>query len=112
MLTFTAGGIGFTDHRAVTPAGNQLICKLIGPLNDPPVTAVKLTVPELPCATATELDAALSVSVGCISVTPPPSQSLTSNAPSTDPRPVARLYSPLAVNPVTPGTLLFPDGVA
>ena len=36
----------------------------------------------------------------------------TSTAPSTDPSPVARLYSPpLAVNPVTPGTLLFPDGV-
>ena len=40
-------------------------------------------------------------------------QPFTSNAPSTDPSPVARLYSaPSAVNPATPGTLLFPDGVA
>jgi hypothetical protein len=36
----------------------------------------------------------------------------TSSAPSTEPNPVARLYVPLlAVNPVTPGTLLFPVGV-
>jgi hypothetical protein len=40
-------------------------------------------------------------------------QLFTSNAPSTDPNPVARLYGPpLAVNPVTPGTVLFPEGVA
>jgi hypothetical protein len=38
---------------------------------------------------------------------------LTSIPPSTDPNPVARLYAdPLAVKPVTPGTLLLPDGVA
>ena len=43
----------------------------------------------------------------------PPPHTRTSTAPSTDPSPVARLYSPpLAVNPVTPGTLLFPEGVA
>jgi hypothetical protein len=96
--------------------GSPPTCKLIGPLNDPPVTTLKFTVPEAPCATTTELDAAVSVSVGgCIPVTPPAPapQLLTSTAPSTDPSPVARLYSPpLAVNPVTPGTLLFPDGVA
>jgi hypothetical protein len=40
-------------------------------------------------------------------------QSFTSAAPSTEPSPVARLYvPPLAVNPATPGTLLFPEGVA
>jgi hypothetical protein len=39
-------------------------------------------------------------------------QSFTSTAPSTDPSPVPRLYvPPLAVNPVTPGTLLLPEGV-
>lgn len=39
-------------------------------------------------------------------------QSFTSITPSTDPRPVARLYvPPLAVYPVTPETLLFPEGV-
>jgi hypothetical protein len=39
-------------------------------------------------------------------------QPLTSNAPSTDPRPVARLYvAPSALNPSTPGTVLLPDGV-
>jgi len=39
--------------------------------------------------------------------------SFTSAAPSTDPSPVARLYvPPLAVNPATPGTPLFPEGVA
>ena len=39
-------------------------------------------------------------------------QSFTSSAPFTEPRPVARLYAaPVAVNPLTPGTLLFPEGV-
>ena len=39
-------------------------------------------------------------------------QPLTSSAASTDPRPVARLYvAPSALNPPTPGTALFPDGV-
>src|SRR5580692_2723476 len=48
-----------------------------------------------------------------LDVVAPAPHSLTSTAPSTDPSPVARLYSPpLAVNPVTPGTLLFPEGVA
>jgi hypothetical protein len=43
----------------------------------------------------------------------PPPHADTSNEPSTDPRPVARLYgAPLAVNPFTPGTLLLPEGVA
>src|SRR5580698_8373003 len=48
-----------------------------------------------------------------LEVVAPAPHSLTSTAPSTDPRPVARLYSPpLAANPVTPGTLLLPEGVA
>jgi hypothetical protein len=39
--------------------------------------------------------------------------SATSKDPSRDPRPVARLYAaPLAVKPLTPGTLLLPEGVA
>ena len=116
VLTHEAGVTGFADQPAVTPAGSPLTAKRMFPLNDPPVPIVRLTVPEAPCATTIELDAAVSVSVGgCIPVTPPAPapQLLTSTAPSTDPSPVARLYSPpLAVNPVTPGTLLFPDGVA
>ena len=47
------------------------------------------------------------------SATLPEFHSLTSTAPSTEPSPVARLYAaPPAVNPVTPGTLLFPNCVA
>jgi len=39
-------------------------------------------------------------------------QLLTSNAASTDPRPVAMLYvAPVAGYPATPGTLLSPEGV-
>ena len=61
-LTLEAGAIGF--HPTVTPAGSPLTEKLMLPLKDPPVPAVKLTVPEPPCTAAAELDAAVSVSVG------------------------------------------------
>ena len=68
-LTLEAGAIGFIDHHAVTPAGNPVIEKVIFPLKTPPVAAVKLTVPEPPCAMATVLDAAVNVSVGaCVTV--------------------------------------------
>jgi hypothetical protein len=63
-LTLEAATSGFADHAAVTPAGSPLTEKLMAPLNDPPVAAVKLTVPEPPSTTVTELDAAVSVSVG------------------------------------------------
>jgi hypothetical protein len=63
-LTLEAGAIGFADHPTVTPAGSPLTEKLMLPLKDPPVPAVKLTVPEPPCTAAAELDAAVSVSVG------------------------------------------------
>lgn len=211
-LTLAEGVMGFADHPAVTPLGNPLTLQPMFPLNDPPVAVVRLTVPDAPCTATTELEAAVTVSVGsavtvstyatvCVpelsepvtvmlcargvavdptasvtvavipgvidaglmlavtpagalavsataflaeppSVTPivnvrvlptstapdaadcvraksvlatpldPAPQLLTSTAPSTDPRPVARLYAPpLAVKPVTPGTLLFPEGV-
>ena len=56
--------IGFADHAAVTPEGSPVTEKVMFPLNDPPVVAVKLTVLELPCTTATEGAAAVKVSVG------------------------------------------------
>jgi hypothetical protein len=56
--------MGFADHAAVTPLGNPLTLQLMPPVNEPPVAAVKLTVPVNPCTTATVLDAAVMVSVG------------------------------------------------
>lgn len=44
-LTLLDGVRGFADHAAVTPVGNPLTLKLMFPLNDPPVAAVRLTVP-------------------------------------------------------------------
>ena len=55
---------------------------------------------------------AQNLSPGLVVLDPPP-HSAASTVPSTEPRPVARLYdAPLAVKPVTPGTLLLPEGVA
>ena len=64
VLALEAVAIGFADHAAVTPEGSPLTEKVMFPLNDPPVAAVKLAVPEPPCTTRTELDAAVKASVG------------------------------------------------
>jgi hypothetical protein len=56
--------IGFADHPAVTPVGSPVAEKVMFPLNDPPVAAVKLTGPEPPCTTATDVAAVVKVSVG------------------------------------------------
>ena len=51
-------------------------------------------------------------SIAGLGVLDPLPHSAASTVPSTEPRPVARLYdAPLAVKPVTPGTLLLPEGV-
>jgi hypothetical protein len=63
-LTLDAAANGFADQAAVTPAGIPLTEKLIAPVNDPLVAAVKLTVPEPPSVTTTEFDAAVSASAG------------------------------------------------
>jgi hypothetical protein len=76
--------------------------------------SVTLTVnfPLPPACTEPELADSLNAKSTLVVVNGLP-HSFTSIAPSTEPSPVARLYvPPLAVNPVTPGTLLFPDGVA
>jgi hypothetical protein len=111
-LTLLAGVIGFADQAAATPAGKPLTEKLMSPANGPPVVAVNPSVAEPPWSTVTACAAAVRVSVdGSVSASMP--QPFTSNVPSTDPSPAARLYTaPVAVNPATPGTLLFPDGVA
>ena len=56
--------IGFADHPAVTPAGSPVTEKVMFPLYDPPVAAVKLKVPEPPRTTATDVAAVVRVSVG------------------------------------------------
>jgi hypothetical protein len=64
VLTLADGVAGFADHLAVTPAGSPVAEKPIIPVKDPPVTAVSPTVPEPPCTTAIDVDAAFSVRVG------------------------------------------------
>jgi hypothetical protein len=59
-----ADEMGLEDHPAVTPAGNPVAVNVMLPLKDPPAAAVRATVLDAPCATATVLDAALSFSVG------------------------------------------------
>jgi hypothetical protein len=207
------GVCGFADQLAVTPAGKPLAEYVRVPLKGQPVAALKLTVPEAPCATAIEAGEAVNAKVGgavtvsvyvaacdpvlsvaftaivlapgeiveedvtvTVAVAPgkidagvmvpeiplgaeatsdtaflavpvsvtakvkvavfpatsvplvaeglrikstlgllvePVLHTLTSPAPSTEPKPVARLYGALAATkPDTPGTLLLPDGVA
>ena len=55
---------GFADHIAVTPAGKPLTENVMLPVNDPPVAVVRLTAAELPAATTTAVDPAVSVRVG------------------------------------------------
>jgi hypothetical protein len=64
VLLFETELIGFADHAAVTPVGSPLTENVMFPVNAPPVAAVRLTVPEAPCTTATELAAVVSASVG------------------------------------------------
>lgn len=72
--------------------------------------SVKLVV--LPASTVVPLEEAVNPK-SMVGLLPPPPQALASAAASTEPKPVARLYcAPLAVNPVWPGTLLLPEGVA
>lgn len=59
-----AGVIWLVDHAAVTPERRPLMEKLMLPLNEPAVTAPKLTVAKPPGAKATRFDAAVMASVG------------------------------------------------
>jgi hypothetical protein len=59
-----AGLTGFADQLAVNPLGSPLRLRLTLPVNDPPVSAVKLTCPLAPWTIVTALDPALNVSVG------------------------------------------------
>jgi hypothetical protein len=69
--TFDAGTIGLALQLAVTPVGRPLMERAMFPLKDPPVVAVKPTVPRAPWATVTEFAAAASVSVGaCVTFNP------------------------------------------
>jgi len=63
-LTLVEGVKGFADHAAVTPPGSPLTLQVTFPVNEPPVAAVRLTVPVDPCATTTVLEAADTASVG------------------------------------------------
>jgi len=69
VLTLAAGVMELSDHAAVTPEGNPLTVKPMVPTNEPPVDAVKFTAPELPAASGTKLEAAVSLRVGgCVTV--------------------------------------------
>jgi hypothetical protein len=95
---------------AVTPVGaftDRATAFFAAPLSVTPI--VKVTV--LPASTVPDVADCVNAKLELGTVPAP--QFFTSNAPSTDPNPVARLYGPpLAVNPVTPGTVLFPEVVA
>ena len=90
VLALDAGVNGLADHAAVTPPGRPLTEKLTFPANDPPVTAVNRIVTEPPAAIVADCttDNKASVAEPEVQLGFQPS---TSSAPSTDPRPVARL---------------------
>lgn len=52
------------DHTAVTPVGRVLNEKAMLPLKEPPVAAVKLRAPLVPCATLRDVAVPVRVSVG------------------------------------------------
>jgi hypothetical protein len=96
---------------AVTPAGAFTVREtafFAEPLSVTPT----VNVADLPTCTVPDVTDCVKAKFALVVPLEPPPQLLTSSAPSTDPSPVARLYAPpLAVNPVTPGTLLFPESV-
>lgn len=107
----TPGVIDAGEIKIVTPDA-LLAVSAIALFPPPPSVTLKVNfvvppicaVPEL--ADSLKLKSTLVVVIGL-------DHSFTNTAPSTDPSPVARLYvPPLAVNPVTPGTPLLPEGVA
>ncbi len=95
---------------AVTPVG-VFVARATALLPLPASVTLTVNVPVLPTCTVPPVTDGVSAKSGLV-LSPPP-HAFTSKAPSTDPKPVAWLYAaPLAVNPVTPGTLLLPEGVA
>ncbi len=74
---------------ASTPDGSPAALSVTAPENDPPVLALRLIVVDPRWYTAAELDSTARLSVGTGATAAP--HSFTSNAPSTDPNPVARL---------------------
>jgi len=97
---------------AVTPGG-ALIVKATALFAELLSVTPTVNVVFPPIKTVPDVADCDNVKFALVGPTDPVPQLLTSNAPSTDPSPVARLYalSP-AVNPVTPGTLLFPESVS
>jgi len=96
----------------VTPAGAEAV-KATEFLAVPLAVTLSEKLVELPVSTVPLVEPAFRVKSTPAAVLAPPPQTLTSTAPSTDPNPVARLYeAPLALKPVTPGTVLLPERVA
>jgi hypothetical protein len=94
----------------VTPAGAFAV-NATAFLPAPLSVTLSVSVVVLPTCTVPVVAEGANAKSGPVAVPPP--HALTSSAPSTDPRPVARLnVPPLAVDPGTPGTLLLPEGVA
>ena len=97
----------------VTPLGAVAVRETLF-LAVPLSVTLSVNVIVLPAATVPLLaeDASAKSIAGLVVLDPLP-HSAASTVPSTEPRPVARLYdAPRAVKPVTPGTLLLPEGVA
>jgi len=60
---------GLLLHFAVTPAGNPLTVRLVGPLYVPFPASVTTSDIAAPCATTSALDAAVTVNAGGVKVT-------------------------------------------
>lgn len=105
------GRIEFGLMLPVTPDGAAALSETR--LVPAPLSVTRsVKVVDLPASTvAPPAEAANAKSIAVL--LPPPPHAAASAAASTEPKPVARLYcAPLAVNPVWPGTLLLPIGVA
>jgi hypothetical protein len=104
------GVTGLTLHTAETPAGRVDKLSFTSPAKEPAVAALTPTGADPPCGMDTVAVVAFRLNAGGRAASE--RQPLTNSAPSTEPRPVARLYvAPLAIKPVTPGTLFDPEGV-
>jgi len=109
-VAFVPGVMDAGCTATVTPVG-ALAVRATAFFAVPLSVAPMVNAAELPTSTVPELAEAVSAK-STLDVAAPEPHALTSNAPSTEPKPVARLNAPpLAVNPACPGTLLLPEGV-
>jgi len=108
LLPAPGEAIDFGVKLAVRPEGSPLTDSEVAALSPPPTVVVTVVVAPVLASATDELESVrVSVGVGAgVGAAAP--HAVTNLSASTEPHPVVWSYPAVAVNPVTPGTLLLP----